>query len=198
MFERFTESARQAIVLAQEESRDLRHDYIGTEHLLLGLLRESDGLPARVLGAHGVTPERARRGVIALVGTGEAAMDGQIPFTPRARQALELSLRQAMTLGHNYIGSTHLLLGVLSEGDGVAVRVLADMGVAFEPLWEDLLQSLAEKGSTVQPEDMPLPLSEEVDTVLRTAERVARSRGAAEVEPSHLREVLGEDPENSR
>ena len=111
MFERFTERARQVVVLAQEEARTLKHNYIGTEHILLGLLREEEGLAARVLESLDITVERVRAQVVRIVGSGEEVTSGQIPFTPRAKKVLELALREALSLGHNYIGTEHILLG---------------------------------------------------------------------------------------
>src|SRR6478735_276340 len=109
MFERFTERARQVVVLAQEEARTLKHNYIGTEHILLGLLREEEGLAARVLESLDITVERVRAQVVRIVGSGEEVTSGQIPFTPRAKKVLELALREALSLGHNYIGTMHIL-----------------------------------------------------------------------------------------
>jgi ATP-dependent Clp protease ATP-binding subunit ClpA len=132
MFERFTGKARHTIVLAQEEARRLNHNYIGTEHLLLALIAESEGLASRVLTTRfGMSLEDARQEVLGLVGTGREKPSGHIPFTPRAKKTLELSLREALQLQHEYIGTEHLLLGVIREGDGVGVRVLrqhADLG----------------------------------------------------------------------
>src|ERR687885_250535 len=115
MFERFTERARQVVVLAQEEARTLKHNYIGTEHILLGLLREEEGLAARVLESLDITVERVRAQVVRIVGSGEEVTSGQIPFTPRAKKVLELALREALSLGHNYIGTEHILLGLVRE-----------------------------------------------------------------------------------
>ena len=111
MFERFTERARQVVVLAQEEARTLRHNYIGTEHILLGLLREQEGLAARALESLGVTLDYVRGQVTQIVGAGEEVSTGQIPFTPRAKKVLELALREALSFGQNYIGTEHILLG---------------------------------------------------------------------------------------
>jgi len=124
MFERFTNRARHVVVLAQEEARLLHHNYIGTEHILLGLLGEPDGFGARVLAGFGMTREGVREDVRAIVGTGAAAPSGHIPFTPRAKKTLELSLREALALHHNYIGTEHILLGLIREGDGVAAQVM--------------------------------------------------------------------------
>src|SRR3712207_1806371 len=140
MFERFTERARQVVVLAQEEARTLKHNYIGTEHILLGLLREEEGLAARVLESLDITVERVRAQVVRIVGSGEEVTSGQIPFTPRAKKALELALREALSLGHNYIGTEHILLGLVRENEGVAARILLDFDADSEKirtrLWE--------------------------------------------------------------
>jgi ATP-dependent Clp protease ATP-binding subunit ClpA len=124
MFERFTNRARQAVVVAQDEARRLRHNYIGTEHILLGLLGDPDGLACRILAATGMSPESTREEVAAIVGTGTKAPSGHIPFTPRAKKTLELALREALQLRHNYIGTEHILLGLIREGEGVAAEVL--------------------------------------------------------------------------
>jgi ATP-dependent Clp protease ATP-binding subunit ClpA len=128
MFERFTSRARHVVVQAQEEARRLRHNYIGTEHILLGLLGETDGLAARALAGFGMSLDGARDEVVAIVGTGEVAPSGHIPFTPRAKKTLELALREALQLHHNYIGTEHILLGVMREGDGVGAQVLRQHG----------------------------------------------------------------------
>src|SRR5712692_7385061 len=117
MFERFTERARQVVVLAQEEARTLKHNYIGTEHILLGLLREEEGLAARVLESLDITVERVRAQVVRIVGSGEEVTSGQIPFTPRAKKVLELALREALSLGHNSAGTEHILLGLVRENE---------------------------------------------------------------------------------
>ena len=129
MFERFTERARQVVVHAQDESRALKHNYIGTEHLLLGLLREEEGLAAQVLDAHGMTVEELRAQVARIVGEGDEVTHGQIPFTPRAKRVLELSLCEAARLGHNYVGTEHVLLGLAREDDGLAAMMLLDYGL---------------------------------------------------------------------
>ncbi len=128
MFERFTNRARRVVVLAQEEARILRHNYIGTEHLLLGILAEGEGTAFRALDELGLTLESARQQVEGIIGTGQNALSGHIPFTPRAKKVLELSLREALQLGHNYIGTEHILLGIIREGDGVAAQVLTRLG----------------------------------------------------------------------
>jgi ATP-dependent Clp protease ATP-binding subunit ClpA len=126
MFERFTALARRTIVHAQEEARQLDHNYIGTEHILLGLLAEPGSVGGSVLASFGITSEIGREEVVRRVGRGKKAPSGHIPFTPRAKKTLELSLREALQLGHNYIGTEHILLGLIREGDGVAVKILRD------------------------------------------------------------------------
>jgi hypothetical protein len=128
MFERFTDRARRVVVLSQEEAAGLKHNYIGTEHLLLGLIREREGVAARALESLGISLEAVRAEVEQIIGQGQSAAIGQIPFTPRAKKVLELSLREALQLGHNYIGTEHILLGLVREGEGVAAQVLVKLG----------------------------------------------------------------------
>ncbi len=128
MFERFTQMARRCIVLAQEEARRLDHNYIGTEHILLGLVAERESVGGQVLAGFGLSSEGVREEVLSLVGRGKKAPGGHIPFTPRAKKTLELSLREALKLGHNYIGTEHILLGLIREGDGVAAQILTRHG----------------------------------------------------------------------
>ncbi len=142
MFERFTDRARRVVVLAQEEARELNHNYIGTEHILLGLLREKQGVAGQALQARGVTLEDARLRVAAIVSRGTDAPSGHIPFTPRAKKVLELSLREAMALGHEYIGTEHILLGLIREGEGVASHVLTDLGAGGEQVREKVIELL--------------------------------------------------------
>jgi ATP-dependent Clp protease ATP-binding subunit ClpA len=143
VFERFTERARQVVVLAQDEARALKHNYIGTEHLLLGLLREEEGLAARVLESLDVTVEEVRAQVARIVGQGDEATTGQVPFTPRAKKVLELSLREGLALGHNYIGTEHILLGLARENEGVASRILLDFGADAETIRNEVLTMLS-------------------------------------------------------
>jgi ATP-dependent Clp protease ATP-binding subunit ClpC len=127
MFERFTERARQVVVLAQEEARALKHNYIGTEHILLGVLREEEGLGCRALESYDFTVEQVRDFVAKNIGVGDEAHDGQIPFTPRGKKVFELALREALSLGHNYIGTEHILLGLIREHEGVGMRALLEI-----------------------------------------------------------------------
>jgi ATP-dependent Clp protease ATP-binding subunit ClpA len=128
MFERFTDRARRVVVLAQEEARLLNHNYVGTEHVLLGLIRESQGVAAKALESLGISLEAVRTQVEEIIGQGQMAPTGHIPFTPRAKKVLELSLREAKQLGHDYIGTEHILLGLIREGEGVAAQVLVRLG----------------------------------------------------------------------
>ena len=128
MFERFTDRARRVVVLAQEEARMLNHNYIGTEHILLGLIHEGEGVAAKALESLGISQEAVRQQVEEIIGQGQHASSGHIPFTPRAKKVLELSLREALQLGHDYIGTEHILLGLICEGEGVAAQVLVKLG----------------------------------------------------------------------
>jgi ATP-dependent Clp protease ATP-binding subunit ClpC len=150
VFERFTERARQVVVLAQEEARTLKHNYIGTEHILLGLLREEEGLAARVLESLDITVERVRAQVVRIVGSGEEVTSGQIPFTPRAKKVLELALREALSLGHNYIGTEHILLGLVRENEGVAARILLDFDADSDKIRNEVIRMLSGPGGRRQ------------------------------------------------
>jgi ATP-dependent Clp protease ATP-binding subunit ClpC len=142
MFERFTDRSRRVIVLAQEEARMLDHGYIGTEHILLGLIREGDGHAARALESLGISLDAVRQQVEAFIGRGQQAPSGPVPFTPRAKKVLELSLRESLQLGHNYIGTEHILLGLLREGDGVAAQVLVTLGADLNRVRQQVIQLL--------------------------------------------------------
>jgi ATP-dependent Clp protease ATP-binding subunit ClpC len=146
VFERFTERARQVVVLAQDEARKLGHNYIGTEHILLGLLREEEGLAARVLETLGITLEPVRAEVARIIGRGDEAASGQIPFTPRAKKVLELSLREARSLRHNYIGTEHVLLGLVRENEGVAAHILLDFGADAQKIRNEVIGMLSGPG----------------------------------------------------
>jgi ATP-dependent Clp protease ATP-binding subunit ClpC len=142
LFERFTKRARLVVVLAEDEARTLRHNYIGTEHILLGLLREEEGIAARVLESLDVTLEAVRAQVARIVGQGDAAAAGQIPCAPRAKKVLDLALREALSLGHNHIGTEHILLGLARENDGVAMQILRDSGVGAERIHDEVARTL--------------------------------------------------------
>jgi Clp amino terminal domain, pathogenicity island component len=143
MFERFTDRARRVIVLAQEEARGLNHNFIGTEHLLLGLIHEGEGVAPMALESLGVPLEAVRARVEEVIGRGERAPGEQIPFTPRAKKVLELSLREALALSHNYIGTEHILLGLVREGEGIAAQVLTELGVHHDELREQVVRLLS-------------------------------------------------------
>ncbi|MEX2587143.1 MAG: ATP-dependent Clp protease ATP-binding subunit, partial [Actinomycetota bacterium] len=143
MFERFTDRARRVVVLAQEEARLLNHNYIGTEHILLGLISEGEGVAAKALESLGVSLESVRSQVEEIIGTGSASPQGHIPFTPRAKKVLELSLREALQLGHNYIGTEHILLGLIREGEGVAAQVLQKLGADLGRVRQQVIQLLS-------------------------------------------------------
>ena len=143
MFERFTDRARRVVVLAQEEARMLNHNYIGTEHILLGLIHEGEGVAAKGLEALGISLEGVRAQVEEIIGQGQQAPSGHIPFTPRAKKVLELSLREALQLGHNYIGTEHILLGLIREGEGVAAQVLVKLGADLNRVRQQVIQLLS-------------------------------------------------------
>ena len=143
MFERFTDRARRVVVLAQEEARMLNHNYIGTEHILLGLIHEGEGVAAKALESLGISLEAVRSQVEEIIGQGQQAPSGHIPFTPRAKKVLELSLREALQLGHNYIGTEHILLGLIREGEGVAAQVLMKLGADLSRVRQQVIQLLS-------------------------------------------------------
>jgi hypothetical protein len=151
MFERFTERARQVVVLAQEEARTLGHSYIGTEHLLLGLLREHEGLAARVLESLGIELGRVREEVVRSVGTGEETVAGRLPFTPDAKKVLELALREALNLHHSYIGPEHILLGLARDDGGVAIGVLAYLNADSEKIRSEVLRLVGSTATSTPP-----------------------------------------------
>ena len=143
MFERFTDRARRVVVLAQDEARSLNHNYIGTEHLLLGLITEGEGVAAKALESLDINKDAVRSAVIDIIGEGEKPVEGHIPFTPRAKRVFELSLREALQLGHNYIGTEHLLLGLLKEGEGVASQVLIKLGADLGKVRQTVIELLS-------------------------------------------------------
>ena len=143
MFEKFTDKARRVVVLAQEEAKLLNHNYIGTEHILLGLIHEGEGVAAKALEALGINLEQVREQVQDIIGQGQQAPSGHIPFTPRAKKVLELSLREALQLGHSYIGTEHLLLGLIREGEGVAAQVLTKLGADTNKVRQQVIQLLS-------------------------------------------------------
>ena len=160
MFERFTDRARRVVVLAQEEARMLNHNLVGTEHVLLGLIHEGEGVAAQVLESLNISLEAVRQQVEEIIGRRQAMPTGHIPFTPRAKKVLELSLREALQLGHNYIGTEHILLGLIREGEGIAAQVLQRLGADLNRVRQTVIQLLsgypAGKGEQVAgPQDLP-------------------------------------------
>ncbi len=153
MFDRFTEQARKVVALAQDESRRFNHNYIGTEHLLLGLLREDKGVAAQALGSLNVTLDEVREQVESIVGYGREETSGQAPFTPRSKKVLELALREALRLGHSYIGTEHILLGLVRESEGVAARVLSNLGVDPDKARREIVRVLGGRAMEARPTD---------------------------------------------
>ncbi len=144
MFQRFTDRARRVVVLAQEEARLLNHNYVGTEHLLLGLIHEDEGVGSKALASLGVTLPAARSHVERIIGQGGSSASGNIPFTPRAKKVIELSLREALQLGHNYVDTEHLLLGLVREGEGVAAQVMVELGADVPRVRQQVMQLLSD------------------------------------------------------
>jgi hypothetical protein len=147
MFERFTDRARRVVVLAQEEARMRNHNYIGTEHILLGLIREGNGTAVKALESLGISLDVVRQDVDQIIGRGQYAPSGHIPFTPRAKKVLELSLRESVQLGHGYIGTEHILLGLIREGDGVAAQVLVKLGAGLNRVRQQVIQLVQGRAS---------------------------------------------------
>src|SRR5579871_548223 len=156
MFERFTDRARRVVVLAQEEARMLNHNYIGTEHILLGLIHEREGVAAKALESLGISLEAVRQQVQEIIGEGQQAPSGHIPFTPRAKKVLEYSLREALQLSHNYIGPEHILLGLIREGDGVAAKVLVKLGADLNRVRQRVIEPLLTP-QVIAPQSEPAP-----------------------------------------
>ena len=150
MFERFTARARRAVVNAQQEARELNHNYIGTEHLLLGLMREPESVAARALQELKISQDTVREHVIQIVGRGQQPPSGHVPFTPRAKKVLELSLREALQLSHNYIGTEHILLGLIREGEGVAAQVLVKLGGNLAVVREKVIEIIPAGAENVE------------------------------------------------
>ncbi|MEX2134832.1 MAG: Clp protease N-terminal domain-containing protein, partial [Acidimicrobiia bacterium] len=155
MFERFTDRARRVVVLAQEEARLLNHNYIGTEHILLGLLNEGEGIAAQALESLDIDLASVREEVVKIIGQGKQSPSGHIPFTPRAKKVLELSLREALQLGHNYIGTEHILLGLIREGEGVAAQVLQQLGAELQKVRQTVIQLLSGPGGSEEQGPQP-------------------------------------------
>ena len=191
MFERFTDRARRVVVLAQEEARMLNHNYIGTEHILLGLVHEGEGIASKALLSLNVSLDAVRRQVEEVIGRGGSPPGGHIPFTPRAKKVLELSLREALQLGHNYIGTEHILLGVIREGEGVGAQVLTKLGANLERVRQAVIHLLPASGA-----ESPVLAEFQADmasTLARVVERGRRTRELAERLAGLLAEAM-DDP----
>jgi ATP-dependent Clp protease ATP-binding subunit ClpA len=194
LFERFTDRARRVVVLAQEEARMLDHGYIGTEHILLGLIHEGDGVAAKALRALGISLQAVRGEVEELIGRGQAAQTGHIPFTPRAKKVLELSLREALTLGHDYIGTEHILLGLIREGEGVAAQVLQKLGADLNRVRQQVIQLLSgygpmserEPGDPSEGRPFPWPFTERALRVLELARESSHDLHHPAIEPAAI------------
>ena len=196
MFEKFSNQGRRVIVLSQEEARLLNHDYIGTEHILLGLVHEDEGVAAKALESLGISLDDVRHEVEELVDQGGSRPSGHIPFTPRAKKVLELSLREALQLGHSYIGTEHILLGLVREGEGVACQALVKLGANLPTVRARVLQLVAD--GTVEGAAGRMPsLSPELVAVLDEARRAAEATGEAQVMPIHLFLAAVEHPDGA-
>jgi Clp amino terminal domain, pathogenicity island component len=188
MFERFTDRARRVVVLAQEEARLLNHNHIGTEHILLGLVHEGEGVAYVALTELGISLDAVRAQVEAEIGQGSEAPSGHIPFTPRAKKVLELSLREALQLGHNYIGTEHILLGLIREGEGVAARALVGLGADLDRVRQQVVQVLSGYAGVGQAEQVaagPSRVRQEAVTAM-----VAGGPGAFQLQPVELVRVV--------
>ena len=185
MFERFTDEARRMVVLSQEEARLLNHNYIGTEHILLGLIREGEGTAAKALESLEISLESVRGQVEEVIGPGAKAPSGHIPFTPRAKKVLELSLREALQLNHDYIGTEHILLGLIREGEGVAAQVLVNLGVDLSSVRHRVIQLLEASGGATASAWTP-----EMEGTVVVSDRVnVSSRGPLEATVGYSRAV---------
>ncbi|MGH3944254.1 MAG: Clp protease N-terminal domain-containing protein, partial [Pseudonocardiaceae bacterium] len=183
MFERFTDRARRVVVLAQEEARMLNHNYIGTEHILLGLIHEGEGVAAKALESLGIALEGVRQQVEEIIGQGQQAPSGHIPFTPRAKKVLELSLREALQLGHNYIGTEHILLGLIHEGEGVAAKDLESLGISLEAVRSQVEEIIGQGGSSPSGH---IPFTPRAKKVLELSLREALQLGHNYIGTEHI------------
>jgi ATP-dependent Clp protease ATP-binding subunit ClpA len=183
MFERFTDRARRVVVLAQEEARMLNHNYIGTEHILLGLIHEGEGVAAKALESLGISLEAVRQQVEEIIGQGQQAPSGHIPFTPRAKKVLELSLREALQLGHNYIGTEHILLGLIREGDGVAAKALDALGISLDTVRQQVEEII---GQGQQAPSGHIPFTPRAKKVLELSLREALQLGHDYIGTEHI------------
>ena len=173
MFERFTDRARRLVALAQDEARRLNHDYIGTEHILLGLIHDGGGVAATALESLGISLNAVRQQVEEIIGQGQHAPSGHIPFTARAKKVLELSLREALQIGHNYIGTEHILLGLIREGDGVAAQVLVKLGADLNRVRPRVIELISGQQPDRRPAQESVPLADIQARLAAIADRLA-------------------------
>ena len=185
MFERFTDRARRVVVLAQEEARLLNHNYIGTEHILLGLIHDGEGVAAKALESLGISLDAVRQQVEEIIGQGQQAPSGHIPFTPRAKKTLEIALREALQLGHNYIGTEHILLGLIREGQGVAAQILVQRGADLDRVRKVVMEELGRVGATA--DATAVDRTPAADEILTAAQEIS---GPAPMGSHHLLESL--------
>jgi ATP-dependent Clp protease ATP-binding subunit ClpA len=183
MFERFTDRARRVVVLAQDEARMLNHNYIGTEHILLGLIGENGGIASQVFASLGLDLDQARSDVLKLIGKGTQAPSGHIPFTPRGKKCLELALREALQLGHNYIGTEHVLLGMIREGEGVGAQVMVRNGLDLNKVRQAVIEALNRPVKVAKPK-----VAQEDKGRLFVRVRELQEREGVDVETSEIYE----------
>lgn len=191
LFERFTERARQVVVLAQDEARQLKHNYIGTEHILMGVVRENEGLGHRVLNELNVTEGVLRDWIKSHIGEGDKVVTGQIPFTPRAKKVLELALREALSLGHNYIGTEHILLGLIREQEGQHAKYFGEMGITVDVVRNSIIRHLSGPGRRYsEPVDA---MRSAINSIRLGMRSIERGLGALE---ASLEQQLPKDPDS--
>ena len=198
MFERFTDRARRVVVVAQEEARKLSHSYIGTEHLLIGLVQEGEGVAAKVLKTFGISAAAVRTQVEEIVGEGSQAPSGHIPFTPRAKKVLELAMREGVRLDHNYIGTEHILLGLIREGEGVAAQILVKLGADLGRVRQKVVELVgkgagSEEASTAGPAESTgrrALILRELTVVLDENDRLRSETERLAADVARLRDLL--------
>jgi ATP-dependent Clp protease ATP-binding subunit ClpC len=195
MLERFTDRARRVVKLAEEEARRLNHDYIGTEHILLGLIREGDGVAAKALTSLGISLDAVRQQIEEIIGQGQQAPSEAIPFTPRAKKVLELSLRESLQLGHSYIGTEHILLGLIREGDGVAAQVLVKLGADLNRVRHQVIELIS--GEQPQPGHRPPRESVPVTEARARLDTIEGRLDALEVQLAAIEQRVGTRPDTT-
>ena len=195
MLERFTDRARRVVKLAEEEARMLNHNYIGTEHILLGLIHEGEGVGAKALESLGISLEAVRQQVEEIIGQGQQVPSEEIPFTPRAKKVLELSLRESLQLGHTYIGTEHILLGLIREGDGVAAQVLVKLGAGLNQVRQQVITLVS--GQQPQPDRLLPQASIPVTGVQDRLDAIEARLGAIDVHLTAVEQRVGLRPDTT-